>query len=861
MKIGDAPTVWVSHKKLEKYLKSINWKNYAVLCHNTAFDGFILSHLFGIVPAFYLDTLSMSRAVFGAHVKHDLNSVAQRLGLGAKIKEALESTKGVAELSPKLEAELGGYCVQDVELTWQAFWGMYDYIPDDELELIDMTMRMFCDPVLEIDCARVQRELEKEVGGKVAALMRSGVAAADLVSNKKFAALLEAAGVKPPMKISPATGKPTYAFAKTDLGFQALGECGNPKVEALYEARLKIKSSIGETRAIRFLEAGKDGMKLPVLLNYCGAHTTRWSGGNKINLQNLVRGGELRKSIVAPPGYVIVVADSAQIEARMTAWLAGQEDLIEAFRNKRDIYSEFATGVFNRPIDRKRTELNSLGEIIYPDFVPGFVGKVCLAEGSMIYSDRGWIPIETLQLTDKLWDGDNWVCHSGLAMNGTKETLNLCGLWLTKDHLVWSGTQWLEAQYLEQEPKVLSQALATAAASLPSRDTYAESAAAYQALSSNATAMAKNTPSTSRILSKRSATGAGYVRETLGLEKDIGSISTQWPTTSIGLGYSTGYLPQSPDAITLKIKTTPHMDSAVSLSAKTGEMIVRPFSNTFKLLKGGMTRFSRWIAQITTKGMNLGTSASSLEKRIITTNGNSTTSRKKSVVYDVLSVGPKNRFLALTDQGPLIVHNCVLGLGYGMGAVKLQSTLEQGGMGAKVILDRKTCELAVRLYRQRNQDITALWAKLDSILIDMAEGNEVVLGPLRFNKDCIQLPNGLFMQYPDLDGTIVETWAGAKLADASYRSRYGKNKIYGGLLTENVVQALARCAVAEQMLTVSRAGYRVVTMTHDEIVCVVPEPQAQECLDFMLKTMSTAPDWAPDLPLFAEGGFDRTYSK
>src|SRR5690606_2260190 len=174
----------------------------------------------------------------------------------------------------------------------------------------------------------------------------------DLMSNPKFAALLQQRGVDPPMKISPTTGKVTYAFAKSDLDFQALAK--DPRVADLCEARIRVKSTIGETRAVRFLEAGKDGMCLPILLNYSGTHTHRWSGGNKMNLQNLKRGGELRRSILAPDGHVIVVADSAQIEARVLAWLAGQDDVVEAFRNKCDLYSEFASFVFGYPVDRKK---------------------------------------------------------------------------------------------------------------------------------------------------------------------------------------------------------------------------------------------------------------------------------------------------------------------------------------------------------------------------------------------------------------------------------------------------------------------------------------------------------------------------
>ena len=75
------------------------------------------------------------------------------------------------------------------------------------------------------------------------------------------------------------------------------------------------------------------------------------------------------------------------------------------------------------------------------------------------------------------------------------------------------------------------------------------------------------------------------------------------------------------------------------------------------------------------------------------------------------------------------------------------------------------------------------------------------------------------------------------------------------------MQALSRVLIGEQMLAVAEHGYRIVTMTHDEIVTCVPEAQAQQCFDDMVRIMTTPPKWAPDLPLGAEGGWARNYSK
>jgi hypothetical protein len=568
LKIGNGPVKWYTRAGIRKALDALDWANTALVAHNMAFDGFITSEVYDHVPAFYLDTLSMARATMGHHQRHNLDTVAKAFGRAGKTKaKALADTKDKMLLTPEEEKALGEYAADDVQDCYDIFWDMYPNMPDDELELVDITMRMFCDPVLEVDIPRVKAELENEIGQKAAALLKSGAQVDDLMSNDKFAALLQAAGATLPMKISPSTGKPAYAFAKSDLAFKELMQTGSPKVQALCEARLRVKSTIGETRAVRFLEAGKDGAKLPILLQFSGAHTHRWSGGNKMNLQNLKRGGELRRSILAPKGHKVIVADSAQIEARVLAWIAEQADIVNAFANKDDVYKLMASAIYGVPVDQ-----------------------------------------------------------------------------VTKDQ--------------------------------------------------------------------------------------------------------------------------------------------------------------RFIGKI-----------------------------------------------------------CVLGLGYGMGPQKLQQTLKQGTMGPSVDIELEECQRIVTLYRQKNWKIKQFWRKMDAVITSMTLGVEGKEGPISYGKGFVRLPNGLFLQYFGLHGQAEIHRDDLVMTETTYLTRTGRTKLYGGLLAENLVQALARIIVAQQMLTIAKAGYTVVTMTHDEIVCVAKDEDAQGCLDFMLQTMSTAPDWAPGLPLSAEGDFDDCYSK
>jgi len=588
IKIDDKPVGWYRDKDVGTAIRSIDWSTSALLCHHTAFDGLILSHHYGVVPAYYLDTLSMARALHSNSIGAGLGEVASFYKLGNKLPDILGKTKGIRDLPDELMIPLGQYCAVDVELCRLIFDKMEDQIPQHEMDLIDLTVRMFCDPILEIDIPRVDKALKLEQSIRRRKVIVSGVPLSDLSSSPKFAEALRSVGIDPPTKISPATGKVTHAFSKTDLDFIELGKHPNKKVRRLVAGRLAAKSTIGESRAERFISVGGNGKKLPVYLSYYGAHTGRWSGGNKMNLQNLKRGGELRKSIMAPEGHVVVVADSAQIEARVNAWFAQDTELLALFATGADVYKHMASQIYKVPVD----EIDKLQR---------FVGKVA-----------------------------------------------------------------------------------------------------------------------------------------------------------------------------------------------------------------------------------------------------------------------------------------VLGLGYGMGWKKFQHTLAAGAMGPPVDLDDQTCLRIVRAYRLARLPITKLWKAMEMTLYKMVVGHSGERHPVHWDDEHrIWLPNGLFLHYPYLsaDGDednlsnyrYYDAVTGAQRAMGVKVDDKKANRIYGGLLTENIVQALARIIVAEQMLTISKrlkskgdgnGGYRrVVTTTHDEIVAVVPEAEADETLNMMISVMSTPPEWCDGLPLSAEGGYDRVYSK
>lgn len=459
IKIGRKKTkVVAGSARITAALKSINWGTHALLCHNTAFDGLILSHHYGIVPARYYDTLSMARGLHSNEIGAGLEDVSVFYGGEGKVKDTLELTHGVLSWDRTLVTKVAPYCERDVDECHRVFAEMAEVYPAAEMELIHITIRMFCDPVLRVDIPRVRKEYEREVAKRKEIMLsavpnlesydqydergryrgvldkKSGrdtltgeeramaIAKKVVGSNEKFIQLLINVGLPEdaiPRKISPAwmkLGKEerleqvdkkwTYAFSKDDLDFVDLPErvwevCPDldpnkeddvirsvaisEQLRNLVAVRLAVKSTTNITRAERFLKAGKDGMKLPVGYSYFRAHTGRWGGNNKMNMQNLTRGGELRLSILAAKGHAMAVCDSGQIEARVNGWLWDQDDLLEAFRtndaynarvahipkkdrplpepHELDAYCRFATSVYGRPVNVNDEDERFLGKV------------------------------------------------------------------------------------------------------------------------------------------------------------------------------------------------------------------------------------------------------------------------------------------------------------------------------------------------------------------------------------------------------------------------------------------------------------------------------------------------------------------
>lgn len=395
VKEGASRPFWVDGTDVERFFRQCDTKVMAV-SHNALFDMCICYWRYGWLPQVMCDTLGVSRALLQAFLRSlSLDSVAKHLGLGAKT-GALANVIGMRlhqiKQYPDLYARFIDYGLNDAELCYGIFeWGvMSGRFPAMELAVMDAVLRCAVVPQFKLNQDVLYKSLG-EIRDKKAKILAeamdytmcpSDVPSLEdqelykqqLMSNDKFAALLEQNGVVPPTKISGITGKEAYAFSKQDQEFLDLLEHPNPAVQTLMAARLGHKSTIEETRHERFIKIsnlhwpatpvtpGGNLSLMPMPLRYSGAHTHRLSGDWSLNVQNMGRGSMLRESLEAPEGYVVVAGDESQVEARFVATLCGQEDLRAAFERGEDVYCDFATDLYNKPITKKEKTERWMGK-------------------------------------------------------------------------------------------------------------------------------------------------------------------------------------------------------------------------------------------------------------------------------------------------------------------------------------------------------------------------------------------------------------------------------------------------------------------------------------------------------------------
>jgi len=335
-----------------------------VLAHHAHFDMFILAKRYRLSPAYMTDSLAMARHVF-PRADNRLADLAKRFELQPK-GDVLDQLDGVRELSPSQLAKLTAYAKHDAELCFDVACRLLARLsrPEIELRLIDHNVRLLTERALPFDLDGA-RQLVQDVSAELQAVLDAAGVDRRTAGGNELEKLLSAELAKSGRKVPTKSGKkgPIAALAKGDEGMKLLLTDPNPQVQKLAQARLAVKSAPQlEKRLntmIRVAEA--TGGVLPVALKYCGAHTGRYSGDEGVNLQNLpahVEGlaSRMRGLLHAGDGHQLVVVDAAQIEARVLAWFAGEQELLGEFAQDGDPYSRFASGIFDEPVRKPNAD-------------------------------------------------------------------------------------------------------------------------------------------------------------------------------------------------------------------------------------------------------------------------------------------------------------------------------------------------------------------------------------------------------------------------------------------------------------------------------------------------------------------------
>jgi DNA polymerase len=348
VKEGAPYTFWTEGRHVHMPFDVIPWDEVALLCHHGQFEASILNWHFGIRPKLIIDTMAMGRFFHGTHISVSLDSLSRLYGLPAK-SVPYDRMRGLhwEQMDAGLRSSVAAGCSHDVGLTWDLFCRMAPAFPAEEYALVDATVRMFSEPVLVGNTDRLGSILVAERDRKNAALAELGVTETDLRSDMRLIELLEAEGVE--IEYKEGKNGPIPCFAKSDQFMRDLCDDDDPRVAALASARLENSSAIVETRTARLRAMSTRG-RMCVYLSPYGAHTKRWSGGDKVNWQNFPRNGALGTAIEAAPGELIVVRDASQIECRILNYVAGQEDVVQRFANKEDPYTGIASQFYGHEV-------------------------------------------------------------------------------------------------------------------------------------------------------------------------------------------------------------------------------------------------------------------------------------------------------------------------------------------------------------------------------------------------------------------------------------------------------------------------------------------------------------------------------
>lgn len=557
----------------------------------------------------------------------------------------------------------------------------------------------------------------------------------------------------------------------------------------------------------------------------------------------------LRGVITASPGRQLFVADYASIEARVLLWLAKDEESLGIFRRHEDPYCVMASDIYDRVITKADKNERQLGKA-------AVLG--CFTTDTEVLTDRGWVSISTVQLSDRVWDGVEWVQHEGVRYQGRQTILRLRGIGVTPDHRILTPDGWRESADVLASSRCQQSANALALSQLPnifsvhaeaSPESFVSVTAVPNLLSTSVISDAGQPDDVMSVRSERLVT----------LEKNSAVTPLFALLMIIGVACwiaSPRYTSVAIILSALLSKITEVVES--EWSGPTLEQVDKHSSHIWFRFLGGRIQHWKSIVSTMTGTMHRGIYVSQPEVNKFETN---------VATFDVVNTGPRHRFFVRSLTNPsfvLCVHNC----GYQMGASRFVETAAMYG----VTIDEDFAKIVVDAYRERFWRVKAMWAEQEAAAIKAVQrpktrvkaGRVIWVVEGRFLY--CELPSGRRLAYCDPKIQDVQTsWGQTRSALIymgvnSYNHKWTRQSTYGGMLVENITQAVARDIMAEAMWRCEQTRkYHVVLTVHDEIVAEA-HPALGTVPEFV-QLLTTIPDWAKGCPIDAEGWTGTRYAK
>lgn len=802
-------------------------------------------------------------------------------------------TRNFPEHDPEGWRKFKEYCLQDVRTERD----------------IRKRLEAFQMPDAEWDYYRMDQRINDRGVRIDTELVRQAIACDLMLSDEMTKRAYELTGLENPNSVSQLKqwleekGIPIESLGKKDVAamIKELDKNGCDQ-EALDMLKLRLQMAKSSVKKYQAAEryVNRDG-RARGLFQFYGANRTGRFSGRGIQLQNLpqnhistldearslVKAGcfeavemlygntpdvlsqLIRTMLVPKEGCEFIVADFSAIEARVLAWEAGEDWRLEAFQNGKDIYCESASQMFHVPVVKHgiNGELRQKGKV---------AELACIAEGSMVLTDHGLVPIEDVTSEEKVWDGQEWVTHEGVVYQGEREVIEYEGLTATPDHLVFiegkaepvyfgiaaaRGAHLIQSGYggtairlgednwsgktVEQRVEPLLCPDRVYGVRICPMDNPAKSyERAVQRMPVLLTAAADT------VMAGQKADRC----ETAVREPKRSRLPQLWgPGHPIRFSRSD----RSGALSDWKIRTS-KQENGDRQDRQQWELCSGqyPFCDTQaeqlqQTVYGAFPLRSRILAVCMFSGytkaffrFNSGRDYSGCGNSCVRKTKELAVHRGKVRVYDIRNAGRRHCF---TVSGRL-VHNC--GYGGSSGALISMGALDMG-------LKESELPDLINDWRGANPKIVQYWWDVEKAAIDTYKTHEEhPVGRLKFQYYSgtlwMVLPSGRKLAYlkpklqPNRFGRMSLTFEGV-----GANNKWSRQETYSGKLVENATQAIARDILVEAMFRMEQAGLEIIGHVHDEAIIEVPA--GRYTVEEVCALMSKNPAWCRNLPLAAAG--------